>query len=92
MTKRSRQTLPPRTPGRHGPAPLPARRGPGRTYDPFYQFEQLARDNRKPYKPPEPRSQQQLLALLEGKATLVIMSCLLLFVVAALLAVLIVKL
>jgi hypothetical protein len=74
------------------PGPLPVQRGPRGAYDPFIFFERIARDNGKPYEAPEPRTQQQLLALLQGKAALIIMTCLLLFVVAALIAVLIVKL
>jgi hypothetical protein len=74
------------------PGPLPVRRGPRGAYDPFIFFERAARDNGKAYESPEPRRQQQLLALLEGRAALVIMTCVLLFVVAGLVAVLIVKL
>jgi hypothetical protein len=40
------------------------RRGMGRSYDPFYQFKRLARDDGEPYKPPEPKAELQLLALL----------------------------
>jgi hypothetical protein len=90
MTKRSGHSLPP--PARRGSTPLPVRRGPLRQYDPFYVFERIARDNGSAPKSPEPKRQQQLLALLEGKAALVIMICLLLFVVAGLLAVVIVRL
>jgi hypothetical protein len=75
------------------PGPLPIRRGPGfGAQDPFIWFERAARDNGQPYKSPESKSERALLAFLQGKAALVIMSCLLLAVVAALLAVLIVKL
>ena len=31
----------------------PLRRGPGRTYVPFYEFERLARDDGKPFESPE---------------------------------------
>ena len=55
----------------------PGRRGPGRTYDPFYEFERLARDDGKPFEPPEPKAELRLLALLGSKPALVVMSCLL---------------
>jgi hypothetical protein len=51
------------------------RRGMGRSYDPFYQFKRLARDDGEPYKPPEPKAELQLLALLSSKSALVVMSC-----------------
>jgi hypothetical protein len=76
MTKRSepRWQQPP-----HGAPvpPSPGRRGPGRSYDPFYQFEKIARDNGKPYECPEPKAERALLALLSGKAALVVMGALL---------------
>lgn len=75
------------------PGPLPIRRGPGfGAQDPFIWFERAARDNGKAGESPEPKGQQALLAFLQGKAVLVLMICLLVFVVAALLAVLIVRL
>jgi hypothetical protein len=75
------------------PGPLPIRRGTGwGAQDPFIWFERAARDNGKPHESPEPKSERALLALLQGKAMLVLMICLLVVVVAALLAVLIVKL
>jgi hypothetical protein len=49
------------------------RRGMGRSYDPFYQFKRLARDDGQPYKPPEPKAELQLLALLSTRAALVAM-------------------
>ena len=74
------------------PPPTPGRRGPGRSYDPFYAFERLARDDGKPYKSPEPKAERELLALLGSNAALVVMSCLLVVVVATLLVLLVVRL
>jgi hypothetical protein len=60
----------------------PGRRGPGRSYDPFYEFERLARDDDdKPFESPEPKAERQLLALLGSKAALMVMSGLLVVVV-----------
>jgi hypothetical protein len=73
------------------PPPTPGRRGFGRSYDPFYAFEQLARDDGKPYKPPEPKAELQLLAWLGSKGPLVVMYCLLLVVVGVVLALLITR-
>lgn len=94
MTKRSRREWPPPNSRFVAPPPVQIVHRPGDkgTADPFYQFKKLARDNGKPYQSPEPKREQALLALLQGKAALVIMTCLLLFVIAGLLAVLIVKL
>src|ERR1700761_6369867 len=82
MTKRSQ---PERTPT----PPLPGRRGPGRSYDPFYQFEKAARDDGKPYKSPEPKAERALLALLGSNSAMVVMSCVLVLVVVVLLALLV---
>jgi hypothetical protein len=83
MTRRSRsQWTPPQQIGR--------RRGLT-GYDPFYAFEKLARDDGKPYQPPEPKAERELLALLSGKAAFVVMSCLLAAVVLAVLVVVVVK-
>ncbi len=82
MAKRSEPEWPPATPGR---------RGPGRSYDPFYQFEQLARDDGKPYKPPEPKAELQLLAWLGSKSALVVMYCLLVVVVGVVLGLLLAR-
>lgn len=76
MTRRSQPEWPPRTPGRRGP------RG---SFDPFYQFERLARDDGKPYRSPEPKAELHLLAFLGSKAALIVMGCLLVVVVATLL-------
>ena len=83
MAKRSQPEWPPPTPGR---------RGPGRSYDPFYQFEQLARDDRRPFKSPEPKAELELLSLLGSKAALAVMGCLLVVVVATVLVLLAVRL
>lgn len=82
MTRRSQPEWPP---------PIPGRRGPGRTYDPFYQFERLARDDGKPYKPPEPKAELKLLELLGTKAALTVMVGLLVVVVVAVLALMVFK-
>jgi hypothetical protein len=82
MTKRSEPEWPPPTPGR---------RGFGRSYDPFYQFERLARDDGKPYKPPEPKAELRLLALLGTKGALVAMYCLLVVVVGVVLALVVIR-
>jgi len=84
MTRRSRPE--------ETPPPTLGRRGPGRTYDPFYQFKQVARDDGKPYKSPEPKAERELLALLSGNAALMVMGCVLVLVVAALLVLLVVRL
>jgi hypothetical protein len=60
--------------------PARVRRGPGRSYDPFNEFERLARDDDKPFESPEPKAERQLLALLGSKAALVVMSGLLVVV------------
>jgi hypothetical protein len=82
MTKRSEQEWPPPTPGR---------RGPGRSYDPFYQFERLARDDGKPYKPPEPKAELMLLALLGTKTAMRVMYCVLVGVVGIVIGLLVVS-
>jgi hypothetical protein len=89
MTKRSHPGLPPPVPGRGMPS---YRGGMFAPRDPFYVFKRIARDNGKPYKPPEPKAEQELLSWLSGKAALVVMGCLLAAVVVALLVVVAVKL
>ena len=84
MTRRSQP--PPYTPPTPGPGRLGGRR------DPFRQFERVARDNGKPYQPPEPKAELLLLAWLSSKAALRVMMGLLAAVVVALLVVLVVKL
>lgn len=58
----------------------PGRRGAGRSYDPFYEFERIARDDGKPMESPEPKVERQLLVLLASKTALVVMTCLLVVV------------
>jgi hypothetical protein len=65
-------------------SPIPGRRGPGRTYDPFYEFERIARDDGKPHKAPEPQAELRLLALLSSKTALTVMGCLLVVVAVVL--------
>ncbi len=83
MTRRSQRDWPPAWPGR---------RGFGRSYDPFYQFERLASDDGKPYKPPEPKLELQLLALLGSNAALVMISFFLAVMVATVLVLLVTRL
>jgi hypothetical protein len=73
------------------PPPPPGRRGPGRSYNPFYQFEKLARDDGKTYKPPEPRAELWLLGMLGTKTAVRVMTCLLALVILAFLAVLVLR-
>jgi hypothetical protein len=73
------------------PPPTPGRRRFGRSYDPFYAFEKLERDDGKPYRSPEPKAERALLILLGSNTALVVMGCVLVFVLAALLVVLVVK-
>jgi hypothetical protein len=67
------------------------RRGPRGSWDPFYAFEKVARDDGKPYRSPEPKSERALLALLGSKAALVVMSSVLVLVVVTLLVLLVFK-
>jgi hypothetical protein len=73
------------------PPPKIGRRGPGRSYDPFYAFEQLAREDGKPCQSPEPKAERELLALLSSNAVVVVMGGLLVIVVAVLLVLMLVK-
>jgi hypothetical protein len=68
------------------------RRGPRGSWDPFYAFEKIARDNGKPIESPEPKAERQLVALLGSNAVMVVMCGLLVVVVIALLALLVFKL
>ena len=68
------------------------RRGPRGSWDPFYVFEKIARDDGKPYKPPEPKAERQLLALLGSNAVVVVMGCVLAVVVVLLLVLIVFKL
>jgi hypothetical protein len=83
MARRSQpEWLPP--PGQ----PIPGRRGPRGSYDPFYVFENRAR----PGKPtPAPKRELQLIAVLGSKAALTVMSCLLVVVVATVLVLLVTR-
>jgi hypothetical protein len=69
MTRRS-------DPRREPPLEI-GRRGPRGSWDPFYAFEKIARDDGKPHKSPEPKAERQLLTLLGSNAAMVLMSCLL---------------
>jgi hypothetical protein len=73
------------------PTPIPGRRGWGRSYDPFYVFEQAARDDGKAYQSPEPKAERALLALLGSRAAVAVMGCLAALVVATLLVLLVLK-
>ncbi len=83
MTRRSE-------PGREPPLQI-GRRGPRGSWDPFYAFEKIARDNGKPYQSPEPKAERVLLDLLSSKAVLVVMSSVLVLVVGTLLVLLVLK-
>jgi hypothetical protein len=67
------------------------RRGPRGSWDPFYAFEKIARDDGKPYQSPEPKAERQLLTLLGSNAVVVVMSGLLVVVVVLLLGLLVFK-
>lgn len=67
------------------------RRGPRGSWDPFYAFEKVARDDGKPYKSPEPKAERELLAILSSKAALVVMSSVLVLVVGTLLVLMVLK-
>jgi hypothetical protein len=82
MSRRSQREWPPPTPGR---------RGPGRSYDPFYEFERVAREDGKPYVRPEPKAELRLLALLGSKAAVAVMGCLLVVVVATMLVLMVLR-
>lgn len=74
-----------------GPPPIVGPRRAGRGHDPFYEFERLARDDGKPYKPPEPKAELRLLELLGTKAALTAMTGLLVVVVVVVLALMVFK-
>jgi hypothetical protein len=61
------------------------------TPGPLHQFRQLARDDGKPYKSPEPKAERDLLALLGTNAAVVVMCCLLAAVVVTVLVLLVTK-
>ena len=83
MTRRSE-------PRREPPLQI-GRRGPRGSWDPFYAFEKIARDNGKPYQPPQSKAERALLVLLSGKAALIVMSCVLALVAVTLLVLLVLK-
>lgn len=68
------------------PPYVPNVRRPGDkvTPGPVYKFKQLARDDGKPYKSPEPKAERQLLSLLGTNAATVVMCGLLVVVVVTL--------
>jgi hypothetical protein len=93
MTKRSQpEWTPPSTPP---PGSRPVRRGPlVGSYDPFYEFEVLAHKDDKPHKAPAPeptKAQLELLSLLTGNATVVVMGCLVAVVVVVLLVLMVTR-
>ena len=72
-------------PGWRPPTKLGRRRG-ATGWDPFYQFEQIARNSGERPKPAKPPKGEFLLVeLLTSKATAVVMGCVLAFVVLVLL-------
>ena len=76
-------------PGRQPPTKLGRRRG-ATGWDPFYQFERIARNSGKPLTPPKPpKGEFLLLELLTSKATAVVMGCVLAFAVLVLLVLLV---
>jgi hypothetical protein len=93
MTKKSRREWPPPTDKFVEPPYVPNVYKPGDrvTPGPLHTFKQLARDDGKPYKSPEPRTERDLLALLGTKAAVVVMCCLLLGVVVTVIALLVTR-
>jgi hypothetical protein len=83
MTRRSQpEWLPP------SGEPIPVRRGPRGSVDPFYVFENRSR----PGKPaPAPKRELQLLMVLGSKAALTVMGCVLVIVVATVLVLLVTR-
>ncbi len=76
-------------PGWQPPAKLGRRRG-ATGWDPFYQFEQIARNSGERPKPAKaPKSEFLLVELLTSKATAVVMGCVLVFAVLVLLVLLV---
>ena len=67
-------------------------RGQGRYWDPFWAFEQIARNHGEPPKPPKPSKAALLLVeVLTSKAAAVVMGCVLAAVVFGLLVLLVFK-
>jgi hypothetical protein len=93
MTSKPRREAPSYGVEHVDPPYVPNVRRPGDrvTPGPLYQFKQLARDDGKPYKSPEPKAERQLLGLLGTNAATVVMCGLLVVVVVALLVLLVLK-
>jgi hypothetical protein len=73
------------------PTKLGRRRG-ATGWDPFYQFEQIARDHSEPPKPPDPpKSELLLVELLTSKAAVVVMGGVLAFVAVTLVVLLVLR-
>jgi len=62
------------------------------SYYPFYKFQQLAREDGKPYEPPEPEVERQLLSLLGTKPAVTVMTCLLVVVAFTLIVLMVARL
>jgi hypothetical protein len=72
--------------------PVKLGRGQGGHWDPFYEFEQIARDHGAAPDPPKPsKAGFLLLEVLTSKAAAVVMGCLLAFVALVLLALLVLR-
>jgi hypothetical protein len=72
--------------------PMKIGRGQGKYWDPFYEFEQIARDHGEPLKPPAPsKSGLALLDLLTSKTAAVVMGSLVLVAAFVLLVLLVFK-
>jgi hypothetical protein len=68
------------------------RRGQRGSWDPFYQFERLARDHGEPPRPRKPpKGELLLMGLLSSKGMVVVMGCVLAAAAAALLVLLVFK-
>jgi hypothetical protein len=93
MTRKSDQEWPPPTDKFVEPPYVPNVHRPGDkvTPGPLYQFKHLARDDGKPYKSPEPKAQQTLVALLGTNAAVVVMCCLLAAVVVTVVVLLVAR-
>jgi hypothetical protein len=93
VTKKSGEEWPPPTSRFVEPPYVPNVHRPGDkvTPGPLYRFKQLARDDGKPYKSPEPKAQQTLLALLGTNAAVVLMCCLLAAVVVTVVVLLVTR-
>jgi len=70
----------------------PGRRGWLGSYYPFYRFQQLARDDGKPYESPEPKVERRLLSLLGTRAAVTVMTCLLVIVAFTLIVLVVARL